>query len=158
MKVFISHQRADSELATRISSRLFSVHKIDTYLDVIDPSIAQGTSLADHVRAQLGKCTQLLAVVSDATRNSWWVPWEIGIATEKDYPLATYAESVTVVPEYMRRWPYLQTNADLDLYAAASKAANQTFVTARSQVITESVARSRSTQQFFQLLRSSLHQ
>lgn len=88
MKIFISHQQTDSVLASRLASRLKINHGIASYLDAIDPDVGKsGDSLADHVKDELGKCTQLLAVVSAATQKSWWVPWEIGMATEKDFPL-----------------------------------------------------------------------
>jgi hypothetical protein len=158
MKVFISHQRADSTLALGIAGRLRIYHAIESYLDVIDPNVAStGDELADHVKSELGKCTQLLAVVSEATRTSWWVPWEIGIATEKEFPLATFAGGSAAVPEYLKKWPYLRTEADLDRYAEASKSAARDFASKLSY-LTESVARERSTKGFFRVLRASLDQ
>jgi len=158
MKVFISHQQADSRLALQLSTRLKNAHQMDSYLDVIDPSLAKtGDALADHVKEELGKCSQLLAVVSEATRASWWVPWEIGIATEKNYPLATFSAGLTPPPEYLRKWPYLRSEADLDLYASASKIAFREFSTKRTY-LSEEVAQLRSTKEFHRSLRASLGQ
>lgn len=158
MKIFISHQKADSQIALGISRRLTIVHGIESYLDVIDPNVGtSGDDLADHVRAELGRCTQLLAVVSEATRASWWVPWEIGIAAEKDFPLATFAGGHTPLPDYLKKWPYLRTDGDLDRYAEASKTAARDF-TINLRHLKESVARERSTKEFFRVLRASLHQ
>ena len=158
MKIFISHQKIDSELALNLSKRLLSTHGIQSYLDVIDPAVTiSGDLLADHVKGELGKCTQLLAIVSEATRASWWVPWEIGIATEKDFPLATYAGGNIIVPEYLRKWPYLRSSADLDLYAKASKAAATDFESKRGFLV-EAAARNRSTKEFYRVLRGSLGQ
>ena len=158
MKIFISHQQADSALALRLASRLRVNHGIASYLDVIDPDVGKsGDALADHVKGELGKCTQLLAVVSAATQKSWWVPWEIGIATEKDFPLATYFGGDDVLPDYLRKWPYLRSEADLDIYAIVSKATQREFET-RKSYLTEGVARIRSTKEFYSTLRSSLRQ
>src|SRR5690606_17196219 len=108
MKVFISHKREDASAAQRIASHLRSYHSIDSYLDVIDPYVdARVEFLADHIRTEMGRCTQLLAVVSRATAASQWVPWEIGVATEKDFPLATYSVEGLAPPEFLRKWPYL---------------------------------------------------
>ncbi|PPE80521.1 toll/interleukin-1 receptor domain-containing protein [Kaistia algarum] len=156
-KIFISHQVMDSTLATRISSRLRLNHSIDSYLDVIDPGIKRGEDLAMHIQAEMGKCTHLLAVVSSSTRLSWWVPWEIGVATEKDYPLATYLSNVTEVPEYLRKWPYLVSDHDLDIYAIASKASTENLTESR-KIASESVARIRSTRQFYAAIRGKLGQ
>jgi hypothetical protein len=158
MKVFISHQQADALLAIDVARHLKAVHGIESYLDVIDPNFdSTGDALADHVRAELGKCNLLLAVVSQATRASWWVPWEIGIATEKDFPLATFSGGETAIPEYLRKWPYLRNDVDLDLYAQAAKAAAQQFRTKKGY-LTESAAREGSTKEFFRTLRASLGQ
>lgn len=82
MKIFLSHQKADSELTARIAARLKVNHGLDCYLDLIDPYVNGSVErLADHIRNEMGRCTQLLAVVSPSTANSQWVPWEIGMAT-----------------------------------------------------------------------------
>lgn len=156
IKVFLSHQLRDAAVAQQIERRLRIFHDIPSYLDVIDPDASkQGDQIADHVKAHLGQCTQLLAVVSEATKLSWWVPWEIGIATEKDYPLATFSGGTTVLPEYLKKWPYLRNDADIDAYANASKAAERDFNTKRS-FLAEGVARVRSTKGFYTTLSASL--
>ncbi|MFG1481230.1 toll/interleukin-1 receptor domain-containing protein [Xanthobacter sp. V4C-4] len=158
MKIFISHQKTDSALALGISSRLKLQHGIDSYLDVIDPETpGAGDDLADLIRARLGTCTQLLAVISQATRTSWWVPWEIGVASEKEYPLATYSGGGATPPEYLRKWPYLRSDMDLDHYAMASKTASRDFATKRAY-LNESAARARSTKEFYRSLRGNLGQ
>lgn len=158
MKVFISHQRADADLAGSIAYRLRYVHQIDSYLDVIDPNANQaGDELGEYIRYQLSTCTQLMAVVSANTKTSWWVPWEIGVATEKDQPIATYAGDNTSLPEYLRKWPYLRSTPDLDAYAAVSKSAASTF-NLRKGYINESQARRNSTQEFYKSLRARLGQ
>lgn len=109
-------------MASSIASRLRGVHSIDVYLDLIDPDVAQaGDLLGEHLRSQLGACSHLLAVVSPFTKESWWVPWEIGIATEKDFPISTYADGVTDIPEYLKKWPYLTSIVQLDIYAQQAK-------------------------------------
>lgn len=157
IKVFLSHQSSDSITATYIATRLRVHHSIESYLDVVDPGIRRGEDLATHIQNEMGKCTQLLAVVSEATKNSQWVPWEIGVATEKDYPLATYLAGYATPPEFLKKWPYLRSDADIDRYAAASKAARSSFVQKRA-TLNEGVARIRSTSEFFSTLRSSLGQ
>lgn len=155
-RIFISHQKADSLLAGKIADRLTASHRLDYYLDIIDPDAGKaGDLLGEYIRDQLGKCTQLMAVVSASTKESWWVPWEIGIATEKDQPIATFAGDKTVLPEYLKKWPYLQTDRDLDAYAEATNIAAASFRTQRTY-ITESAARRNSTKEFYKTLRSKL--
>lgn len=116
-RVFISHKREDSLLATRIASRL-QISSINTYLDVLDPQIAKnGDDLGEYFRRMIGTCSHLLAVVSSTTVLSWWVPFEIGIATEKSFPLASYISLPASVPDYLAKWPYLRSDSDIDKFA-----------------------------------------
>src|SRR5258708_5435074 len=109
-KIFISHKNEDSELATEIGFRLSNIHGIQVYLDTIDRRLSEsGVDLADYLRAKLEECTQLLAVMTQRTKVSWWVPWEIGVATEKRRFLASYVEDLVDPPEYLRKWPYLRS-------------------------------------------------
>ena len=157
VKVFISHQKADTDLSTRIAGRLKALHGIDSYLDAIDPFASQRIEdVAEHVRREMARCTQLLAVVSPATARSQWVPWEIGVATEKNFPLATFSGGNVPPPEFLRKWPYLRTDSDLDHYAQISKKSERTYVSKRT--INESVARTTSTKDFYSELRAALGQ
>lgn len=157
MKIFLSHQKADSRIALSIQSHLKSVHDIDCYLDVIDVNISQGEDIAEHVRSELSKCTQLLAVVSESTKMSWWVPWEIGVATEKDYPLATFGDGIDL-PTYLKKWPYLRNMSDLDKYAEASREARRRRHTASMESDSPNVVifKNNSTKYFYRVLREKL--
>jgi hypothetical protein len=159
MKIFLSHQQTDSLAAIEVKNHLKLKHNIDCYLDLIDPKIKDGEDIAAHVREQLGKCTQLLAIVSEATKSSWWVPWEIGVATEKDYPLATFGRNV-LLPEYLMKWPYLRNLPDLDTYAEVSKDAARLVTTAAADSISSGsfTFRRNATKQFYQNLRRRLGQ
>ena len=159
MKVFISHQQADALVAAQVAYRLQTIHGIASYLDVIDPYVnGSAESLADHIRTEMGKCTQLLAVVSYATQASQWVPWEVGVATEKNFPLATYTGTYTPPPEFLRKWPYLKNDADLDAYARASQGALN-FREAYKKYSADSAAGGRAaTSYFFTELRRSIGQ
>jgi hypothetical protein len=162
MKVFISHQQADSAKAAEVARHLKNRHGIDSYLDVVDPKIGShsGPDLADHVRAQMDTCDSLLAVVSYETAKSQWVPWEIGIATEKDFPLATFANTYLPLPEFLQKWPYMTSLAELDQYAYA---VNKMASNSRTSVLAKSYSRETFTQtnrattrEFYRNLRAGL--
>ncbi|MFC6121025.1 toll/interleukin-1 receptor domain-containing protein [Phytobacter sp. SCO41] len=157
IKVFISHQHSDSALARDIEQRLKNTHRIDCYLDLIDTNISDGEDLARYIKDRLSSCTQLLAVISERTRESWWVPWEIGVASEKDYPLATYAGGSIIPPEFLKKWPYLRNQQELDYYAEVSKNTAQ-VLQERRKVSQESYSRKNSTHDFYNQLRRKLGQ
>lgn len=158
MKVFISHKEQDKLVALRIQQRLAQRHQIDTYLDVIDKALTRsGEDLADYLRTQMASCTHLLAVTSAATRLSSWVPWEVGVATERAMPLATYSDGTRPM-EFLERWPYLMTDTDLDQYAIACRSSEAIYEERARVGITRSAARSDSVREFYKRLRASLGQ
>ncbi|WP_134683626.1 toll/interleukin-1 receptor domain-containing protein [Brevibacillus migulae] len=117
-KVFISHKQEDSEQAVIIANYLHRFG-IDYYLDVLDNQLKlSGDQLTSHLRSKLSECSHLLAVLSDKTQLSWWVPFEIGLATEKDYPITSFVSFLIRrdIPEYLWKWPVLKSRADLDQY------------------------------------------
>lgn len=157
MKVFISHQKNDSELARSVEQRL-RTHRIDCYLDVTDPELyKKGEVLADTIRAKMASCSHLLAVLSSSTRNSQWVPWEVGVASEKELPLASFARYTSDVPEFLRHWPYLSTDYELDEFARSALASEVAFKR-KALFESPSIARSSSTKEFYDDLRRRLGQ
>ena len=159
MKVFVSHQQRDSLTASSIAARLRGFHSIDVYLDLIDPDVAQaGDLLGDHIRTQLGNCSHLLAVVSPATKESWWVPWEIGIATEKEFPISTFADGVALIPEYLKKWPYLTSMTQLDIYAQKAKFVERSVRIRKSQGYSSGISRREETRDFYATIKSALGQ
>jgi TIR domain len=120
-KVFISHQNEDSSLATYVADRVRR-NGLTTYLDVIDDALKQdGSELSDHIRLKMAECDQLVAIVSSNTKASWWVPWEIGVASEKDFRIANYAREYVDLPSYLKQWPTLRSEQDIDAYCEISK-------------------------------------
>jgi TIR domain len=157
MKVFISHQKADSTIAMEIASHLRTRHAIYSYVDVIDPYIGHdGNDLANHIRTEMAKCSQLIAVVSYSTKESQWVPWEIGVASEKDFPLATYADMQTKLPEFLEKWPVLRSMAHVDAYANASKSAQRTIEAKKASYYSETKALKFGVDEFYRSIKSGL--
>lgn len=67
-------------------------------------------------------CSHLIAVVSENTEGSWWVPFEIGEATIIDNRIATFQVGYVTLPEYLKKWPKMTTMEHLKLFAIAYKA------------------------------------
>lgn len=124
IKVFISHKDSDSVLAGEVGKRI-RINGLETYLDIIDDALDKdGPDLADHLLSRMGECQQLVAVVSFSTKESWWVPWEIGVGSEKGFLMASFSESHVELPSYLEKWPALHSDRDIDLYCEYSKQAD----------------------------------
>jgi len=118
--VFLSHKAEDFGAATAVAHRL-RVNEIDVYLDSFDPDATDGPDLSDYLRRTMRRCHGLMAVVTGKTILSWWVPWEIGVASERDIPMATFSYDHTDIPSYLRKWPYLTQLREIDQYAQTAR-------------------------------------
>ncbi len=85
MPIFISHTTRDDELAKKVFWRFNRIHNITCYIDDMDKELGNNrgkSSLTPLLVDRLRKCDTLLAVVTEHTKGSWWVPFEIGTARE----------------------------------------------------------------------------
>lgn len=117
-RVFISHKSEDADKAQKISL-YFQRFGVSYYLDLLDDELfGSGEVLTNHLRAKLKECTHLLAVITNNTKFSWWVPFEIGLATEREYPISSFVSywDKQRLPDYLWKWPVLESDNDLINY------------------------------------------
>lgn len=127
MSIFISHSSKDDTLAKTIFS-YFEKQNIKSYLDDMDSRLARYRGSKEITKLlvnQIAKHDTLLAVVTENTKNSWWVPFEIGTARE----MPRIISSITLLPdiasdyeqeslpEYLLEWPRLRSVQDIDVFA-----------------------------------------
>lgn len=120
MPVFLSHKREDKQKALDIA-RYLKIHEIDSYVDVLDPALQSTDDITKKLIERIGECTHLMAVVSNYTDKSWWVPFEIGIGTEKDRRITSYQLTSVQLPEFLKKWPILKNTRDLDAFVRLYK-------------------------------------
>ena len=112
MPVFISYKHEDKDHARWLADA-FSRHRVPNYLDELDPSLnaSNARALTSRLMKKVGECTHLGAVLSPKTRASWWVPFEIGVASSTERRISSMiAEAYPTsraedMPEYLRIWP-----------------------------------------------------
>lgn len=138
-KVFVSHKDSDQDLAKKVSSRV-QENGFSVYLDAVDPALVKdGPYMSEYLLRRMDECQQLIAVVSPATAESWWVPWEIGVGSEKGFRMASFSQSFVNLPSYLQKWPSLRSMEDVDLYCRYSTQTDQRIRMATAGVVTESV-------------------
>lgn len=118
MPVFISYRHMDREYAMNINSRLVQAN-IKTYLDVLDAESQTTDDITGVITRNITECTHLLAVVSEKTAQSWWVPFEIGEATISNRRICSFKTGPTELPLYLDKWPKLSTDKDLEFFIDA---------------------------------------
>ena len=111
MNVFISHQQKDSVLAKIIYNELRRKN-VDAYLDVLDNLHEKnGEYLTNHLKEIMASSSDILVVMTENTKDSWWVPFEIGMAAERNLRTVTFLNSYLMLPEYLDYWPRLSSMA-----------------------------------------------
>ena len=139
-RVFISYKTDDIEVARGVKRAIERQYDFTAYLDRVDDALLRdGPGLAEHLLKRIEECDQLLAVVGPATKESWWVPWEIGVCSEKSYFLATFCQKYVSLPSYLSKWPVLHSEADIDQYCQQSRKERRSLeiATARTVYLSE---------------------
>lgn len=117
--IFISHQNGDAELAVAIAQHISHAGP-PCYIDVLDPNVdGDSPQLESYLRRVIGNCSALLAVVSNATVNSWWVSLEIGVALDREKHIGTYRREPVTLPSYLWQWPVMDTATHIAGWAKA---------------------------------------
>lgn len=120
MPVFLSHKREDKPKAIRIGDYLKS-RGVTCYIDMLDPELSSTNDITNVIKKRVKQCTHLMAVVSDNTQKSWWVSFEIGVASELERRITSFDTEETKLPEFLEKWPVLKSDKHLDLFVTAYK-------------------------------------
>lgn len=115
--VFVSHKKDDESLAMDVYNCIRG-YGLVPWIDIKDPNITgNGSDLDSQIKDVIVNSFSLLAVVSDATQQSWWVPFEIGIAFDQSCLLAAFVEvpsDESKLPSFLAKHPRLKNhNPDL---------------------------------------------
>jgi hypothetical protein len=88
--IFISHKKEDSPACKHLVWYL-TESGINVFYDendeiLNDPIVRKDpVKLTNRITNALLNSTHMICVISEKTKNSWWVPFEIGYAWERDY-------------------------------------------------------------------------
>lgn len=82
--VFLAHSSAD-EKTLPMAIGLLEKHGAKVYIDKIDKELPKKTSAETGVKLKkrIDQCPKFIVFVTENSKNSRWVPWELGIADEK---------------------------------------------------------------------------
>lgn len=121
MRVFISHKQEDAKIAKMVFDK-FKALEVDCYLDLLDNSISgSGKELTNHIKSNLNNCTDIVVVMSERTRFSQWVPFEVGMSAQINMPTATFLNEYVTLPDFLEYWPRLKYLSDINEYVKARK-------------------------------------
>ena len=89
--------------------------------------------------------------MSNITRFSRWVPFEVGMAAQKDMPTATFLKEDVSLPDFLQYWPRLKRYTDIKKYVLARNDVDREY-----RFIYESVSQQRKTEHFYDVLKQRL--
>lgn len=116
MKVFISHKSEDMELADECAN-ILKEKGFDIYLDKYDPYINESQDRAKRIEAKIELSTDLLVIITENTKSSWWVPFEIGLSTANDIRIVSLVcKNAPELPSFIRKWPIIDTVQKWEIY------------------------------------------
>ena len=133
-RVFISHQKKDSETAQAIADYLLNAG-IDIYFDQYDKSIKQSDpqSVVTAIQRGIANSSHMLVIFSPNTLGSMWVPWEIGYAYNSPVTLGVLRIKgipKNELPEYLRVVKVVSDIWDLNqLISNLTKTERDTLIT-----------------------------
>jgi len=126
--VFISHKKEDEKAAIEIGKFLLEQVGVNIYLDIKDCILQEAVSngndkkIVDSIKFGLSVSTHILCLISDKTRLSWWVPYEIGIADVSQKNIASLKlASVDDIPSFLKIHETIFNVEDLLQYASKIK-------------------------------------
>lgn len=105
--VFLSHKGEDKPAVREIGEYLKSAG-INIYLDIDDQGLQQAViqkndvAITKSIELGITNSTHLLAVVSEKTKMSWWVSYEVGFGKRNGNGLATLKlKDVSDLPSFL---------------------------------------------------------
>ena len=111
--VFVSHKSDDVQQAVDLA-RVIQSEGLSSWVDVLNPDVTcDYPMLDDYIERVLSRTFSLLALVTDVTHESWWVPFEIGLAFELRRYLSSFSEQNVQLPSFLEKHPRLGAHQDL---------------------------------------------
>lgn len=92
--IFLSHTRQDKQHVINIGNYIMQAG-FNIYLDIYDSDLQKAADTENHeaitrcLEKGIENSTHMLCFVSEKTRESWWVPYEIGYGKGKANHIAT---------------------------------------------------------------------
>lgn len=117
--VFISHKKEDTEAAKAIGDFLMNDMGVDIYLDIYDEELQEAADvdndkkIVEMIERGINTSSHLLCLISDRTKLSWWVPYEVATAKCGKKKIASLKLNTTEdIPSFLKIEEVLWTIQD----------------------------------------------
>jgi hypothetical protein len=122
--IFVSHKKEDADKAREITDYIIDCG-IDVFFDENDEILSNPETNTDPVQVTnainraLNRSTHMICILSEKTKISWWVPYEIGYVSNNqafsnnDIGILLI-KNISQLPEYLFLAENITTTEDLD--------------------------------------------
>jgi len=92
--IFLSHINLDKNAVIKVGNYIKKAG-LDIYLDIDDPALQKAVrdendiAITEFIEKGINTSTHILSILSEKTKDSWWVPYEIGYGKKGGKKLAT---------------------------------------------------------------------
>lgn len=107
--IFISHKKEDEAAAIELGEYISNNFKYDIYLDVSDLDLREAVSeendakIVESIKNGINESTSIICIISDKTKLSWWVPYEVGLADSRGLSIATLKiKDIDDIPSFLK--------------------------------------------------------
>lgn len=107
--IFLSHISIDKQAAIEIGAYITSNCDIDIYLDIYDTELQRAVIYGDndaitrYIENGLNGCSHVVCILSNNTKQSWWVPYEIGFSKQAKKDISTLSlKDIDDLPSYLK--------------------------------------------------------
>ena len=111
------------DMALRLAGELDNAG-LDVFIDFYDGTLDPADKHLDSALVSaIRNSDTMVIVVSDETRQSWWVPWEIGVSTPYGKPRAIYTRELREsLPTYLSKLRHLKSSESVRTWVVANLA------------------------------------
>lgn len=124
--IFISHKKEDVLKAQETANYIMDCG-VDVFFDENDPVLSNPEinsnpiKVTNAINKALNKSTHMICIISEKTKESWWVPYEIGFVSNKA-PLTSeniriiLIKDIVNLPDYLFLAKRIETKIELDSF------------------------------------------
>lgn len=120
--VFLSHISSNKDAVIEIGNYITNAG-FYIYLDIYDSELQRGIEHRnDHaithcIEKGIENSTDMLCIVSEETKDSWWVPYEIGYGRKSQNSVSTLLlKDITYIPSFLKISNLLEGTKSLNEY------------------------------------------
>ena len=122
---FISHKDEDTDAAIALGKHITEDFGFNIYLDVYDNELQEADKnndpegVVNAIHKGIQYASHLLCIVTEKSKDSWWIPYEIGFAQANGVKTSSIKiKQAEYIPTYLRvdNSPVFLTIMELDEY------------------------------------------